>query len=213
MKPLTKRQSDVYAFIVSWKRDKGFPPSQAEIRDHFGFASLNAVRSHLTLIEKKGYVHLNAGKARGIQVAQPIVTEMPQSNERIPLLGSIAAGIPIWAEQNIENLLPIPPALFGGGKLFALHVVGDSMVQAGIMNGDVAIIRKQNSIENGEIGAVLIDQEATLKRIYLSSGALRLKAENPAFEDLIFDKANTESPRVIGLYQGIIRTAGRWSCP
>ncbi len=213
MKPLTKKQSDVYAFIISWQRDNGFPPSQAEIRDHFGFASLNAVRSHLILIEKKGYVRLDAGKARGIQVAQPVADEIQKNDEFIPLLGSIAAGSPIWAEQNIENLLPIPPALFGGGELFALHVLGDSMVQVGIMNGDVAIIRRQNSIENGEIGAVLIDQEATLKRVYLSSDALRLKAENPAFEDLIFDKADTESPRVIGLYQGIIRTVGRGSCP
>lgn len=196
----------MYSFIDSWQRDKGYPPTQEEIRDHFGFASLNAVRSHLILIERKGYLCLNAGKARGIQLVRSTDTEMPGVDNSIPLLGRIAAGVPILAEQNIESLLPISPTLFGGGELFALHVDGDSMIQAGIMNGDVAVIRKQDCVENGEIGAVLIQQDATLKRIYLSPDLLRLKAENPEVEDMLYDEASEESPRVLGRYQGVIRT-------
>lgn len=209
MKRLTDRQRNVYLFVTSWQRDKGYPPTQAEIRDHFGYSSLNAVRSHLTLIERKGYLHLYAGKARGIQMSHT-ANEAPESEKTIPLLGRIAAGAPMWAEQNFEELLPIPPSFFGGGELFALHVVGDSMVQVGIMNGDVAIIRKQESVENGEIGAVLIDQEATLKRVYLSSDSLLLKAANPEVRDMLFDGSDFRSPRIMGRYLGIVRTARKW---
>jgi repressor LexA len=208
MKELTNRQAEIHDFMVCWQRDNGFPPSQEEIRDNFGFSSLNAVRSHLTLIAKKGFICLNAGKARGIQLKTSARGEIVSSDESIPIIGSIAAGEPILAEQNIENLLAIPRALFGGGELFALHVKGNSMVQAGIMNGDVAIIRKQSHVENGEIGAVLLGQEATLKRVFLTSGSLRLKAENPTCDDLIYNESSIESPRVIGRYQGIVRTTG-----
>lgn len=184
--------------------DNGYPPTQAEIREHFGFGSINTVRGHLVLIEKKGYIRLNVGKARGIQFAmEPVFLRQDNS---IPLLGRIAAGVPIWAEQNIEDHLPIPPALFGGGELFALHVFGDSMKGAGIRNGDIAIIQKRDSVENGEIAAVLIEREATLKRVYLASDSLVLKAENPAFEDLKFVKGKCDLIRILGRYQGIVRT-------
>lgn len=204
MKGLTKKQSRIYEFIAAWKMDNGYPPTQAEIREHFGFGSINAVRGHLVLIEKKGYIRLNVGKARGIQFAmEPVFLRQDNS---IPLLGRIAAGVPIWAEQNIEDHLPIPPALFGGGELFALHVFGDSMKGAGIRNGDIAIIQKRDSVENGEIAAVLIEREATLKRVYLASDSLVLKAENPAFEDLKFVKGKCDLIRILGRYQGIVRT-------
>ena len=109
---------------------------------------------------------------------------MRQQEDSIPLLGRIAAGAPIWVEQNFEDNLPIPPALFGGGELFALHVLGDSMMGAGIRNGDIAIIQRRDRVENGEIAAVLVEQEATLKRVYLTSEWLILKSENTAFKDL-----------------------------
>jgi len=207
MKTLTPKQAEIYDFIATSQRDESYPPSQEEIRNHFGFASVNSVRSHLALIEKKGFIRLNAGKARGIQLTRPVLDETQPDENVIPLIGSIAAGKPIWAEQNIETLLSVSSALFGRGELFALHVVGDSMIQVGIMNGDVAIIRKQDHVENGEIGAVLLDQEATLKRIYLTSDLLRLEAENSAYDDLVYHESSAETPRVIGLYQGILRTS------
>jgi len=207
VKSLTDKQSEIYEFIGAWQVKNGYPPTQAEIREHFGFGSLNAVRSHLVLIEKKGYIRLDFGKARGIQLVLSPAAAIRQQDDSIPLLGNIAAGIPIWAEQNFEDHLPIPPALFGGGELFALHVRGDSMTDAGIRNGDIAVIQRQDGVENGEIAAVLIEQEATLKRVYLSSDSLVLKADNPAFEDLTYAKGKSDLIRILGRYQGIVRTA------
>lgn len=211
VKSLTDKQSKIYEFIVAWQKDNGYPPTQAEIRDYFGFGSLNAVRSHLVLIEKKGYIRLNSGKARGIQLASSPASVIRRQENFIPLLGRIAAGVPIWAEQNFEDHLPISPALFGGGELFALHVLGDSMTGAGIKNGDIAVIQRRDCVENGEIAAVLIDQEATLKRVYLSSESLVLKSENPAFEDLKYAAGKIDPVRVLGRYRGIVRTRNnRW---
>jgi repressor LexA len=212
MKPLTNRQSEIHEFIVTCHTHNGYPPTQAEIRNHFGFASLNAVRSHLALIEKKGYIRLNCGKARGIQLTPLPTLIVRQQKDAIPLLGSIAAGVPIWAEQNFEDNLPIPPALFGGGQLFALHVQGDSMTGAGIRNGDIAVIRRQDRVENGEIAAVLIEQEATLKRVYLSSNFLVLKADNPTFGDLKYTKRKADLIRILGHYRGIVRIGNNRCC-
>ncbi len=206
MKNLTDKQSEIYEFIVKWQITNGYPPTQAEVREHFKFGSINAVRGHLLLIEKKGYIHLNSGKARGIQMASLSVPAIKQQENSIPLLGTIAAGTPIWAEQNFEGYLPIPPVLFGGGELFALHVHGDSMAGAGIRNGDIAIIQRRDCVENGEIAAVLIEQEATLKRVFLSSELLVLKSENPAFEDLKYGVGMSDFISILGRYRGIVRT-------
>lgn len=210
MKDLTSKQYMIYEFIVERQKNNGYPPTQEEIRDHFGYSSLNAVRGHLVLIEKKGYINLSCGKARGIRLTPWPV--LPKQEDSIPLLGSIAAGVPIWAEQNIEDYLSISPALFGGGKLFALHVFGDSMTGVGIKDGDIAVIQSQDSVENGEIAAVLIEQEATLKRVYLSSNTLVLKAENPSFEDLKYTVEENDFIRILGRYQGIIRSVKNRSC-
>ena len=212
MKSLTGKQSKIYRYIVEWQAANGYPPTQAEIREHFGFGSLNAVRGHLALIEKKGFIRLDCGKARGIQLAQPPAPVFRQQEDSIPLLGIIAAGLPIWAEQNVEGHLPIPPAFFGGGELFALRVLGDSMTGAGIRNGDIAVIQRRDCVENGEIAAVLIEQEATLKRVYLLSDSLVLKAENPAFEDLRYAKDKSDFIRILGRYRGIVRTGTDRRC-
>lgn len=212
VKSLTDKQSKIYEFISAWQMENGYPPTQEEIRDHFGFGSLNAVRSHLGLIEKKGYIRLNCGKARGIQLASLPVSVLRKQENFIPLLGSIAAGVPIWAEQNFEDHLPIPPSLFGGDELFALHVFGDSMTGAGIRNGDIAVIQRRDSVENGEIAAVLIEQEVTLKRVYLSSESLVLKSENPAYEDLKYAAGKSDLIRILGRYRGIVRTRNNRYC-
>jgi repressor LexA len=204
MKKLTDKQSKIYEFIASWQMKKSYPPTQAEIRDHFGFGSQNAVRSHLALIEKKGYIRLNLGKARGIKLIQ--LPNIFLKEPSIPLFGSIAAGVPLWEEQNFEDHLPISPALFGGGELFALKVIGESMIDAGIRNGDVAIIRRQDVVDNGEIAAVLIDHEATLKRVFLSSDSLILKSENATFKNFEYPMSEKNLIRILGRYTGIVRT-------
>ncbi|MDD2944046.1 MAG: transcriptional repressor LexA [bacterium] len=206
LKDLTPKQLHIVEFIGDWQRKNGHPPTQAEISEHFGFGSLNAVRSHLLLIEKKGYLRLNSGKARGIQLVSLPASIRLQHENSIPILGSIAAGVPIWAEQNMEGFLPVPPTLFGCGELFALHVIGDSMTGAGINSGDLAVINKTDSVVNGEIAAVLIEQEATLKRVYLSSKSLVLKSENPDFSDLTYNLSKGDFVRILGRFKGIIRT-------
>ncbi len=210
MKRLTEKQFKVYEFIANWHQTRGYPPTQGEIRDHFGFGSPNAVRTHLKLIEKKGYIRLNFGKARGIQLIQSTIPTMRPQENAIPVLGHIAAGTPLWAEQNFDEYLPISPVLFGGGELFALHVVGDSMTGASIKNGDIAVIRRQDRVEDGEIAAVLIDSEATLKRVFLLSDSLVLKSDNPDFEDLEYPGDGNSSVRILGCYRGIVRTEHKW---
>jgi repressor LexA len=206
LKDLTPKQLHIVEFIGDWQRKNGHPPTLAEMSNHFSFGSLNAVRSHLLLIEKKGYLRLSSGKARGIQLVSLPTSIIQQQKNSIPILGRIAAGVPIWAEQNLEGSLPVPPTMFGGGELFALHVFGDSMIGAGINNGDIAVIKKADRVENGEIAAVLVEQEATLKRVYLSSKLLVLKSENPAFSDLNYDLGKSDFVRILGRFKGIIRT-------
>ena len=204
MKKLTKKQSQIHKFITAWQMKKSYPPTQEEIRDHFGFSSQNAVRSHLVLIEKKGYIRLNWGKARGIELIAPADIFLKESS--IPLFGDIAAGVPLWAEQNFEDHLPISPTLFGSGALFALKVIGESMIDAGIRNGDFAIIRRQNMVDSGEIAAVLIDQETTLKRVILAKNKLILKSENKSFENLEYSIEENSPIHILGHYLGIVRT-------
>ncbi len=209
MKSLTPTQIRILDFISEWQRENGHPPTQAEIGKHFGFKSITTVRDHLRLIEKKGFIRLNAGKARGIQIVSETVPDIQQRDNSIPILGRIAAGVPLWAEQNHEGSLPVSPAIFGGGELFALHVVGDSMTGVGINNGDLAVIKKTERVENGEIAVVLVEQEATLKRVFRSTHQLVLKSENPIFKDLRYDLRKHESIRILGRYQGIIRTMNK----
>lgn len=213
MKALTSKQAALFNFIAEWQAHNGHPPTHAEICEQFGFGSLNTVRNHLHLIEKKGYIHLSPGKARGIQVMSLPDKAIRLQEDSIPILGKIAAGMPIWAEQNLEGYLPIPSSIFGGGELFALHVVGDSMTGAGINSGDIAVIKRADYVENGEIAAVLVEQEATLKRVYSSPAALILKAENPAYKDQSFNLDKDEYVRILGRYQGIVRTQDNRYCP
>ena len=205
MKALTRRQREVVDFVDVWHRANGYAPTQEEIRAYFGFSSLNAVRSHLNLICKKGFLQVQEGRARAIRVTCPSGCVQDERGEGIPVLGRIAAGVPLFAEENVDELLPTAPSLFGGGEIFAVRVVGESMIQAGIMDGDLAIIRKQHRVENGEIAAVLIDTDATLKRVYRSTDKLTLKAENPAFRALTYHASTGDAPTIMGLYRGVIR--------
>ena len=201
---LTEKQSCILEFISSWSRAKGFPPSLSELSTHFNFASSNSIRCHLSALEKKGYIRINSGKARSIQVInlQTIPKHSP-AEKTIPILGKIAAGLPIWAEQNMDGTIPVPPAFFGGGDLFALVVCGNSMINAGILDKDIVVIRKQSKVENGEIAAVCIENEVTLKRFHKTSDKIILKAENSNFQDIVFNTNAIVS--VIGKLQGVLR--------
>lgn len=204
MKPLTSRQQKIFEYIVSRQKTKGSPPTVREISDHFGFKSPNNARQHLSLIERKGYIRHVPGKARGIEVVVGFEPEQETGNERqVPIIGRIAAGVPITAEENREGYVTIDRDMFGESELFTLRVNGDSMIGAGIHDGDLVIIRQQPLVENGEIAAVIIDGEATLKRFIRTHDHIVLRAENPAYGDMVL--FSDKEVWVVGKMVGLIR--------
>jgi repressor LexA len=173
-------------------------PTRREIAARFGFASPNSVRTHLRLMAKKGMVAVLPGKARGLKLTLT-------ASSGIPVLGHIAAGQPREAQQEVEEVLPVPPRFFRGTDLFALRVRGDSMKDVGILPGDIAIVNRQQDVGNGEIAAVLLDDDATLKFVYRRSGTVILKGANSLFHDLVLRRDESRSLRILGMYVGLIR--------
>jgi repressor LexA len=201
---LTARQKQVFAFYKDQHRQTGIFPTLREVANHFGIKSLNAVRQHLRLIEKKGVMHRVPGRARAMELVDDEVASYPES-VRVPLLGNIPAGNPAVAFEEAEEVLALPVRLFRGSQLFALRVRGTSMQGAAILNGDIAVLDGAREVKEGEIAAVLIEDEATLKRVYHTPEALILKAENQAFRDIRIAASESQQPRVLGVLVGILR--------
>ncbi|MCF7790095.1 MAG: transcriptional repressor LexA [Prosthecobacter sp.] len=203
---LTSRQAEVYDFLESFLNEQGCAPILQEICDRFGFHSPNAANQHLKALAKKGFVRLSTNSPRSIQllVHRSEKPARPHTLE-IPLLGRIAAGHPLFALENVEDTLELPKALFRGKKLFALRVQGDSMIGAGIFNGDLAVLAAQPDFKNGDIAAIVVDEEATLKRLYRTPEGLRIKAENPAFPDRFIPEDAEKNCRLAGVLVGTIR--------
>jgi repressor LexA len=204
-KRLTQRQSEILSFIRKYLKENGVPPTHSEIATQFGLKGTYGVRQHLRLMEKKGYLRLSQGKARGIRLLPANSSLSDSETHEIPLLGRIAAGQPVLAVENVKDHLKISAGVFQGKDLFALRVQGDSMINAGIKSGDIAIINQQPEVHNGEIAAVLIDDEATLKRVMLEKNRIRLKAENDHFQDIIITQNTARSFRIAGRFVGLIR--------
>lgn len=204
-KVLTKRQAEILSFILECLKENGVPPTHNEIAMHFGLKGTFGVRQHLRLMEKKGYLRLSQRKARGIKLNSATQWLYNLEIHEIPLLGRIAAGHPILALENIEGHLKISAGVFQGKDLFALRVQGNSMINAGIQAGDIAIINHQPTVHNGEIAAVLIDDEATLKRVMLKQNGVRLKAENEHFQDIFITPGMGRRFRIAGKFVGLIR--------
>lgn len=202
---LTDRQSEVLAFVQARQRDEGMPPTLDEICTHFGFSSPNSARQHLRLIQKKGYLERIVGKPRAIRVARS-GSRREIDVVRVPLLGRIPAGEPSAAVEEVEETLPLPRGQFRGRRLFALRVHGESMIGAGILDGDIAVLDADGEPVDGGIAAVVLDEEATLKRLYRSKGGLKLVAENPAFPDRNISSSRLASVRIAGIFIGLIRT-------
>lgn len=200
---LTERQKEIFAYICDYQRSHMCCPTLAEISTHFNFSSANAARCHLDYIQKKGYITVIPRVARGITINRPY---LQQASDTIPLLGEIAAGTPMLAQESGDNCIPISPLFFGKGQMFALRISGDSMINAGILNGDIAIITKQSDVDNGDIAAVLIENDATLKRIFKKDGKVILKAENLDFKDIEILGSDHLNTLILGKYQGIIRS-------
>ena len=202
---LTSRQEQVLAFVEDRQRTTGFAPTLQETAKHFGFKSPNSVRQHLRLMEKKGFLHRVPGRSRALVVHRIAAQKDSDDVVHVPLFGRIPAGTPNLAYEDSGTTVALSSHLFRGNQLFALTVHGRSMEGAGILNGDIAILDATNEVDNGAVGAVLIGEEATLKRVCRSAKGLLLRAENPDYKDIEVDISEAEATRVIGLLVGIVR--------
>ena len=182
MKPLTEKQQKVLAFVKERLGD-GIPPSVREICEACGIKSTSTVHNYLKLLEREGYIDRMDGLNRAIRLPGENVT-------RVPLLGKVTAGLPILAVEEVEDYVPFSGgSQYAPGELFALRVSGTSMINAGILDRDVVIVRRTNTAQNGDVVVALIGDEATVKRIYIESDHIRLQPENPECEPIIVKEA------------------------
>src|SRR5437867_5380308 len=194
---LTIRQKEIYDFLLRTIREKGYAPSIPEIGRQFKIASTNGVSDHLKALEKKGYIR-RVGK-RAIEVLTALGQSVLTSLRDVPVLGRVPAGKPFLSEENVEGLLTIPSDM-ASGKLFALQVKGNSMIGAGILDGDKVIVKQQGTAENGEIVCAMINGEATLKRFFKKDGVITLKAENDKYAPITVSEGEFRiAGRVVGL--------------
>ena len=178
------KQTAILEFIRSEIEQKGYPPSVREICSAVGLKSTSSVHAHLTQLEKKGLLRRDPTKPRAMEVLDGPVSR----GRSVPLVGRVTAGLPILATENIEDYLVLPQSLQGRGDLFALRVQGESMIEDGIEDGDIVVLRRQETAVNGELVVAMIDDEATLKRIYYEDGHVRLQPENAAMEPIYADE-------------------------
>ena len=204
---LTERQSEILKFIILNKEKFGYPPSIPEIQEKFSFKSPNAVQDHLEALERKGYISRRAHKARSIEVLVYATSNENDKNNaiEIPIVGEISAGRPILTQENIEGTIVVDKSIIKNSNgIFALRVKGDSMINAGILNGDYVIASQQPDAEQGDIVVALIEDEATVKRFYKEKNRIRLQPENDTMEPIII-KSNENSVKIIGKIKGVIR--------
>lgn len=185
MKMLTDEQSRVLSFIVQHQRDKGAPPTVREMCAAMGYRSLNNARQHLRLIERKGYIRVLKGLARGIELLIRSQEERGENEVLVPLVGAVAAGRPITAHENIDGHITLDRNLFKGDGLFTLRIKGDSMEGIGVLHGDIIIVRQQATAQDNDIVVAIIDGEATLKRYIRKDDHIILRPENPKYEDIV----------------------------
>ncbi|MDO8879754.1 MAG: transcriptional repressor LexA [Coriobacteriia bacterium] len=186
---LTARQREILDFIRAEIHRRGFPPSVREIGEAVGLSSSSTVHSHLAALETKGLLRRDPSKPRALEVLDYRDTERGIDYERVqavPLVGQVAAGQPILAAENIEATLPLP-ASFAGEETFILRVKGESMIDAGILDGDFVVVRQQSDATNGDIVVAMIDEEATVKRFFREGDRIRLQPENAALDPIYAD--------------------------
>ncbi len=185
MEALTDKQKNVLKLIAEKVKEVGYPPTLQELADELGFSSKNAALKHLTALEKKGYIGKRGGVARGIRILESLgFLDGPDENS-VPLVGTVAAGSPLLAEQNVERYLTIPKYLLPAkGDFFALRVQGDSMIDAGIFEDDLVVVHSTHQAKNGDIVVALVGNETTVKRFITNSKERYLKPENSKYSDI-----------------------------
>ncbi len=208
---LTDRQREIWDFLVRYVESHGYPPTVREIGQEVGLASPSTVHAHLANLERAGMLRRDPTKPRALELLGPhrheSIHEPEPDVHRLPLVGQIAAGGPLLAEQNIEEYLAVPEPLARGGEEFILRVKGDSMVNAGILDGDFVVVRRQADAQNGEIVAALAGEdesadEATVKRFFRENGRVRLQPENDALEPMYPEHVQIMG-KVIGVFRAV----------
>ncbi|MBO4639297.1 MAG: transcriptional repressor LexA [Treponema sp.] len=200
MKGITDRQKEVLTFISSFTDANGYPPTVREISEHFDI-SIRAVQDHILALQKKGFLSQAQKRARSIKVISDSGESVPFVG-RVPLLGTVAAGKPLLCEENLDGYLNLTePFVRPGKSYFALRVRGQSMINAGILEGDLAVIEQASTAVDGQIIVAVIDDAITLKRYYKEAGRVRLQPENPSFQPIYCDDL-----RIVGILSNIVRT-------
>ena len=200
---LTNKQNKVLEFIQHQIMDRGHSPTIREIGEKFGIQSTNGVRTHLNALIKKGYLKKEKFISRGLELTQSLT----EGVGRIPLVGSVPAGLPIDAIENIEGEIALDLSFLPRGESFTLTVVGDSMKDAGILDGDLVLVKKQRVAQKRDIVVAIIDGEATIKRYFPSEKSIRLQPENKDFKPIIVNKRSGDF-RIAGIVVGLLRRMG-----
>lgn len=204
MVKLSKRQQEILDFIKKEVKEKGYPPSVREIGQAVGLASSSTVHGHLSRLESKGLIRRDPTKPRAIEILEVEDESLKEKVINIPVVGKVTAGVPITAIENIEEYFPLPERMVPDGEgVFMLEVVGDSMIEAAIMDGDYVIVRQQSTATNGDIVVAMTeDNEATVKRFFKEKDFIRLQPENSTMEPIII-KDVTILGKVIGVFRYI----------
>lgn len=206
---ITKRQQQIYDFIRAYQQEKGYPPSVREMAAAVGLSSPSTVHAHLSALEDHGLIKRDKTKPRALEVFEQDGTSVKTAEVRampergsvsLPLVGRVAAGMPILAEQNVEDTFTLPTEIVTDSSSFVLEVHGNSMVNVGIYNGDYIVVREQKSAMNGEIVVAMIDGEATVKTFYKEHGRVRLQPENDAMEPIF-----ATNPTILGKVVALLR--------
>ncbi|REE57360.1 SOS-response transcriptional repressor LexA [Paenibacillus taihuensis] len=207
MSKLSNRQQAILEFIKTEVREKGYPPSVREIGEAVGLASSSTVHGHLDRLEKKGLIRRDPTKPRAIEILDGDddndVIPFPLAISKVPVIGKVTAGVPITATENIEDYFPLPADKVGDDTVFILNVIGESMIEAGIHNGDYVIVRQQQTANNGDIVVAMTeDDEATVKTFYKEKDHIRLQPENSSMEPIRLRNVSILG-KVIGLFRDI----------
>jgi len=197
---ITEKQQEILEYIKETILSKGYPPAVREICEAVHLKSTSSVHSHLETLEKNGYIRRDPTKPRTIEILDDEFALTRREVVNVPVVGTVAAGMPILAEENIEDYLPIPVEMLPNKEVFMLKVKGESMIEAGIFNNDKVIVAKQPTAENGDKVVALVGDSATVKTFYKENGHYRLQPENPAMEPIILDEVQILG-KVIGLFR------------
>ena len=199
-RPISKKQEEILNYIKNEILERGFPPAVREICQAVGLKSTSSVHSHLESLERNGYIRRDPTKPRAIEILDESFNMIRREMVNVPIIGTVAAGQPILAEQNIEGYFPIPTEYMPNKQSFMLKVKGESMINAGIFDGDKVLVKQQATAENGDIVVALVDDSATVKTYYKENGHYRLQPENDSMDPIIVDNCE-----ILGKVFGVFR--------